>query len=98
MIIVISELLPDQNEEVEAQDDIPTEIVISGLPFLSQNLKISSGVGRESPLERDLALYDKKAREYLEQLVCEARASGRSELNVPDPLRCWLTQVYHGCR
>ena len=82
------------NEEEEAANDIPTQFIIDGLPFMSQNLKISSSVGREDPLERDLALYDKKAKDYLEQIVCEARTSGRSELKVPDPLRFWLTQVF----
>ena len=50
-------------------------ISLLGLSSQSQNLRISSVVGRENPLERDLALYDKKAKDYLEQIVCEAKTS-----------------------
>ena len=45
-------------------------------------------------LERDLALYDQKAKDYLSKIVGEARLSERSELQVSDPLRFWLTQVF----
>ena len=81
-------------DEGEDDDGIPTEYFIPGLPFLSKKIKIGSPVGGGNLLERDLALYDQKAKDYLTKIVCEARASGSSELKVPDPLRFWLTQVF----
>ena len=83
-----TELMPDQPVSEEEQEDISTEFVIPGLPSLSKKLDIGpSEATGQSMLERDLALYDQKAKDYLSKIVGEARLSERSELQVSDHLR-----------
>ena len=90
-----TELMPDQPVSDEEQEDISTEFVIPGLPSLSKKLNIGlSEATGQSMLERDLALYDQKAKDYLSKIVGEARLSERSELQVSDPTRFWITQVF----
>ena len=88
--------MPDNfiyEEGEEDTDEMVTEYVIPGLPFLSKNLAIGGGAITGGKLERDVRLYDKKAKSYLEKIVSEARLMERTELNIPDPLVFWLAQV-----
>ena len=81
--------------EEEDSDDITTEFVIPGLPTLSKNLAVRRGAGasHSGRRERDLDLYDRKAKDYYEKIVEEARLEERAELKSPDPLVFWLAQV-----
>lgn len=64
-----------------------------GSPSSPKNFAIGGGAITGGKLERDVRLYDKKAKSYLEKIVSEARLSERTELNIPDPLVFWLAQV-----
>ena len=95
----VVELMPDRPIMEEAIDevDVALEFIIPGLPSLSKKINVGAidfGTSPTGNLEKDLALYEKKTRDYMAKLVGEARSSERPEIIVPDPLKFWLAQVY----
>ena len=78
------------------------ENVIPGLPTLSKNLAVRhvAGASNSGGRERDLDLYDCKARDSYKKTVEEARLKESTELKSPDPLVvclvqvCWNTIIY----
>ena len=74
------------------------ECFVPGLPLLSKTLLYgSSGSGaepqRSDKLGKDLALYERKALEFVDKLKAEALAKDDPQLVLPDPLEFWLSQV-----
>ena len=86
----------DQLNLEDEEDDIPTQFVIPGLPSLSRSLGVGMGEAANPPrekLDRDIALYEKRAETYVNKIVGQARLKNSVELTIPDPLTFWLAQV-----
>ena len=74
------------------------EFFVPGLPLLSKTLfSGSSGSGaepgRSDKLGKDLALYERKAQEFVDKLKAEALEKDDPQLFQSDPLEFWLSQV-----
>ena len=74
------------------------ELSFPGLPFLSKTLFSSSSTSLSEPhradkLGKDLALYERKAVEFVDKLKAEAREKDDPQLFQSDPLEFWLSQV-----
>ena len=48
---------------------------------------------RVEKLGKDLALYERKAAEFVEKMMAEAVSREETKLDVTDPLKFWLSQV-----
>ena len=91
-------MIPDHQDTSE---DIPTEFVLPGLPLLSKTLfSGGNGPGATShgaeKLGKDLALYERKAAEFMDKMMAEARSREETKLAVKDPLKFWFSQVRYG--
>ena len=76
----------------------PWSFFVPGLPLLSKTLfSGSSGSGaeqeRSDKLGKDLALYERKAQEFVDKLKAEALEKDDPQLFQSDPLEFWLLQV-----
>ena len=74
------------------------ECFVPGLPLLSKTLLYgSSGSGaepqRSDKLGKDMALYERKALEFVDKLKAEALTKDDPQLFQSDPLEFWLSQV-----
>ena len=95
VIFFLPDLIPDLQD---TSDDIPTEFVLPGLPLLSKTLfSGGNGPGATShgadKLGKDLALYERKAAEFMDKMMAEAYSREETKLAVKDPLKFWLSQV-----
>ena len=93
-------MIPDQLHSPTDGNDVPTEFVVPGLPFLSKTIfPGSSGSGAEThraeKLGKDLALYERKATEFVDKMKAEALSRDVAQLAVADPLNFWLSQVLY---
>ena len=91
----VLDLIPDHQDTSE---DIPTEFVLPGLPLLSKKLFSGGNMSgasshRAEKLGKDLALYERKAAEFVEKMMAEAVSREETKLAVTDPLKFWLSQV-----
>ena len=91
----LPDLIPDHQDTSE---DIPTEFILPGLPLLSKTLfSGGNGPGATShgaeKLGKDLALYERKAAEFMDKMMAEARSREETKLAVKDPLKFWFSQV-----
>ena len=78
--------------------DVPSEFSNPGLPFISKTLFSSSSESGAEPyradkLGKDLALYERKAVEFVDKLKAEALEKEDPQLFQSDPLEFWLLQV-----
>ena len=95
IICFLPDLIPDHQDTSE---DIPTEFVLPGLPLLSKKLFSGGNIPgasshRAEKLGKDLALYERKAAEFVEKMMAEAVSREETKLAVTDPLKFWLSQV-----
>ena len=72
--------------------------MLPGLPLLSKKLFSGGNIpGANSQiaekLEKDLALYERKATEFVEKMMVEAVSREETKLTVKDPLKSWLSQI-----
>ena len=93
-------MIPDQLPSLSDGNDVPTEFIVPGLPFLSKSIfpgSLGSGAEthRANKLRKDLALYERKATEFVDKLKAEALSKDVAQLDVADPLNFWLSQVLH---
>ena len=94
----LQKLIPDQLDLSKEGSDVPSEFSIPGLPFLSKTLFSSSSESGDEPhragkLGKDLALYERKAVEFVDKLKAEALEKEDPQLFQSDPLEFWLSQV-----
>ena len=94
----LQKLIPDQLDLSKEGSDVPSEFSIPGLPFLSKTLFSSSSESGDEPhragkLGKDLALYERKAVEFVDKLKAEALEKEDPQLFKSDPLEFWLSQV-----
>ena len=90
----LTELIPDQH--CDAAEDVRTQFSIPGLPLLSKTMFPSTSraeTQRCQKLERDISIYESKAKEFVEKIKEDAISKNQTELAVPDPLSFWLSQV-----
>ena len=90
-------MIPDNQDTSE---DIPTEFVLSDLPLLSKKMFSGGNISganslRGGKLGKDLALYERKAAEFVAKMMAEAVSREETKLAVKDPLKFWLSQVCH---
>ena len=95
---LLLELIPDQHNLSNEGNDVPTEFSVPGLPFLSKTLFSNSSESGAEPhradkLGKDLALYERKAVEFVDKLKAEALEREDPKLFQSDPLEFWLSQV-----
>ena len=88
-------MIPDNQDTSE---DIPTEFVLSDLPLLSKKMFSGGNISganslRGGKLGKDLALYERKAAEFVAKMMAEAVSREETKLAVKDPLKFWLSQV-----
>ena len=92
------EHLPGANEATEAREEVQFEI--SGLSNLCQNLTAAaeSSTTPAKLLDKDLELYEVRAKEHCIKTMQEAAAtlpsgSSKAKIDPPDPLFFWNVQV-----
>ena len=78
-------MIPDQLPSLSDGNDVPTEFIVPGLPFLSKTIfPGSSGSGAEThraeKLAKDLALYERKATEFVDKMKAEALNKDEAQL------------------
>ena len=90
--------MPGANEATAAREEVQFEI--SGLSNLCQNLTAGaqSSTTPAKLLDKDLDLYELRAKEYCVKTMQEAAAnrpsgSSKAKLDPPDPLLFWNVQV-----
>ena len=91
----LQNLIPDHSDTSE---DIPTEFVLPGLPNLSKKLFSGGNISganslRAEKLGKDLALYERKAADFVDKMMAVAVSREETKLTVKDPLKFWLSQV-----
>ena len=74
ILCFLPDLIPDHQDTSE---DIPTDFVLPGLPLLSKKLFSGGNMSgasshRAEKLGKDLALYERKAAEFVEKMMAEA--------------------------
>ena len=88
--------MPDHRETSGEASDVPMEFCVPGLPLLSKTLFSGSSGSepqRSDKLGKDLALYERKAQEFVDKLKAEALEKDDPQLVQSDPLEFWLSQV-----
>ena len=90
--------MPDNPEE-DQEEDVSAIYLIPGLPCLSRRIGVGveKDIGHLGTLERDLQTYIRKSEGYLTNLLHKAKVTQKMELEVPDPLTFWISQVRLSC-
>ena len=92
VMFFLLDLIPDHQD---TQEDVPTEWLVPGLPLISKTIFSGDNVSGANPLGKDIALYERKAVEFVDKMKAEALSTGDTKLAMKDPLKFWISQVRH---